>query len=48
MKKDVILQVRIPAELRQKFKEVSAERCQSQSAVIRKMIELYIKGEIKI
>lgn len=42
MHKDVMIQVRLPAEVRDKFKEIVDRKAQTQAKVIRQLIQRYI------
>ena len=42
MHKDVMIQVRVPKEIRDKFKSIVERKAQTQAKVIRQLIERYI------
>lgn len=42
MHKDVQIQVRVPKEIRDQFREIVENKSQTQAKVIRKLIERYI------
>ena len=46
--KDVPVRAFVPVEVRNAFKAECAKQGQSQAEVLRKFIELYAKGEIKL
>ena len=43
MHKDVQIQVRVPKDVRDKFKQICENKSQTQAKVIRKLIERYIQ-----
>lgn len=43
MHKDVMIQVRVPKEIRDKFKAIVERKAQTQAKVIRQLIERYIQ-----
>ena len=43
MHKDVMIQVRVPKEIRDKFKVIVERKAQTQAKVIRQLIERYIQ-----